>query len=105
MEETIKETTDEKFNRMRDAWRADWESMPKHLRTGNFSLRHPGYQEIISLGQGDQNRTLELIINDMRAGGRGWLPALRLITKIDPGRRKENEDLACRAWVEWFESL
>ena len=97
VEETtdIKETVENRFNRLAREWSAS---------VGNISsltamAEHPKYREIISLGW----EVVPCLLRDLQHNRRFWFPALAEITTIRPydPRDAGNVKRMTDAWVKW----
>lgn len=97
VEETtdIKQTVENRFNRLAQEWSAS---------VGNISsltamAEHPRYHEIINLGWD----VVPFLLRDLQQNRGFWFPALSAITKITPYDLRDagNGKRMTKAWIQW----
>ena len=88
----------DRFNKLAD----QWERETALLSRMDKAIKHPAYQEIISMGE----PVAPLILERMRETEGHWFAALRAITGANPVKRSDRGKIAVMqaSWLEWGEA-
>lgn len=90
-----KETTAEKFQRLRAQWRAE----TVFLSSTTERISHPAYLAIVAMGEG----VVPLLLQDLSQRPAHWGPALSAITGARPAPPSQAGDIRAitNAWLRW----
>ena len=79
-----------------------WEKETVLLSSTSQAIKHPAYQEIVSLGE----PAVPLLLDRMRETGGHWDHALRAITGANPVKPADRGKIAVMqaSWLEWGEA-
>ena len=88
----------DRFNQLADQWERETALLSRMDR----AIKHPAYQEIISMGE----QAAPLILERMRETEGHWFAALRAITGANPVKRSDRGKIAVMqaSWLEWGEA-
>lgn len=89
------ETLEQRFRRLEALWTAE----TGHLSSTTKIIKHPAFQEILTLGPA----VIPLILRDLEARPRLWVWALPRITGADPIAESDYGNIAkmSQAWLRW----
>lgn len=60
-------------------------------------IKHPAYQEIITMGE----EVIPFILEELSREPNHWFYALTVMTKADPVSPEDNFQQAVEAWLNW----
>lgn len=94
-ETTLQQDLESRFRLLVERWIEETEAESSILRM----MRHPAYQEIISLGES----ALPLLLDELRRRPDYWFAALQQITGVNPVPKESAGKIQAMttAWLRW----
>lgn len=80
-----------------ESLKSQWQHETEMLSSITKKIKHPAYQEIITMGE----KVVPFILEDLSREPNHWFYALRVITKADPVSPEANFEQAVADWLNW----